>query len=93
MEIFTISFTQTPAAGFFPKLKRAGVRCPLDAWLHSASQLATCATRNDLRCLLREIRDVEYEHKPLLAATDKVLNGTKSGSVVPRPLAPCSVLC
>ena len=77
MEIFTIGFTQTPAAEFFGKLKAAGVRRLLDVRLNNTSQLAAYAKRDDLKFFLRAIVDAEYEHEPLLAPTQEMLDEYK----------------
>jgi uncharacterized protein (DUF488 family) len=77
MEIFTIGFAQTPAAEFFGKLKRAGVRRLLDVRLNNTSQLAAYAKRDDLAYFLRAICDAEYEHEPLLAPTQEMLDAYK----------------
>ena len=77
MEIFTIGFAQTPAAEFFGKLKRAGVRRLLDVRLNNTSQLAAYAKRDDLKFFLRAICDADYEHEPLLAPTQAMLDAYK----------------
>ena len=77
MEIFTIGFAQTPAAEFFAKLKRAGVRRLVDVRLNNTSQLAAYAKRDDLRFFLREICDADYEHEPMLAPTQEMLDAYK----------------
>jgi uncharacterized protein (DUF488 family) len=77
MEIFTIGFAQTPAAEFFGKLKQAGVGRLLDVRLNNTSQLAAYAKRDDLKYFLREICDAEYEHEPLLAPTQEMLDAYK----------------
>jgi uncharacterized protein (DUF488 family) len=77
MEIFTIGFAQTPAAEFFGKLKRAGVRRLLDVRLNNTSQLAAYAKRADLEFFLREICGADYEHEPLLAPTQAMLDAYK----------------
>jgi uncharacterized protein (DUF488 family) len=77
MEIFTIGFTQTPAAEFFGKLNRAGVRRLLDVRLNNTSQLAAYAKRDDLAYFLRAICDADYEHAPLLAPTQEMLDAYK----------------
>ncbi len=77
MEIFTIGFTQTPAAEFFGKLKRAGVRRLLDVRLNNTSQLAAYAKRDDLQFFLREMCGADYEHDPLLAPTQTMLDAYK----------------
>jgi len=77
MEIFTIGFAQTPAAEFFGKLKGAGVRRLLDVRLNNTSQLAAYAKRDDLKFFLRAICDAQYEHEPLLAPTQEMLDAYK----------------
>ncbi|MCI0332340.1 MAG: DUF488 domain-containing protein [Planctomycetes bacterium] len=77
MEIFTIGFAQTPAAEFFGKLKRAGIGRLLDVRLNNTSQLAAFAKRDDLQFFLREICGVRYEHEPLLAPTQPMLDAYK----------------
>jgi uncharacterized protein (DUF488 family) len=77
MEIFTIGFAQTPAAEFFAKLKRSRVRRLLDVRLNNTSQLAAYAKRDDLRFFLGEICGAEYEHEPLLAPTQDMLDAYK----------------
>jgi uncharacterized protein (DUF488 family) len=77
MEIFTIGFAQTPAAEFFGKLKQAGVRRLLDVRLNNTSQLAAYAKRDDLQFFLRAICDAAYEHEPLLAPTQDMLDAYK----------------
>jgi uncharacterized protein (DUF488 family) len=77
MEIFTIGFAQTPAAEFFGKLKRAGVRRLVDVRLNNTSQLAAYAKREDLKFFLRAICDADYEHEPLLAPTQDMLDAYK----------------
>jgi len=77
MEIFTIGFAQTPAAGFFGKLKHAGVRRLVDVRLNNTSQLAAYAKRDDLQYFLRAICDADYEHEPLLAPTQEMLDAYK----------------
>ena len=77
MEIFSIGFTQSPAAQFFGSLKQAGIRRLLDVRLNNTSQLAAFAKRDDLAFFLREICDAAYEHQPLLAPTQEMLDAYK----------------
>ncbi len=77
MEIFTIGFTKTPAAEFFGKLKQAGVKRLVDVRLNNTSQLAAYAKRDDLEFFLREICEARYEHEPLLAPTQEMLDNYK----------------
>jgi len=77
MEVYTIGFTQTTAAGFFGKLKQAGIRRVVDVRLNNVSQLAGFAKRDDLRFFLAEICGAEYVHEPRLAPTQELLDAYK----------------
>jgi uncharacterized protein (DUF488 family) len=77
MEIYTIGYTKTTAAGFFGKLKQAGVQRIIDVRLNNSSQLAGFAKRDDLRFFLAEICGAEYMHQPLLAPTQQILDAYK----------------
>jgi uncharacterized protein (DUF488 family) len=77
MEIFSIGFTQSSAAEFFGTLKRAGVQRLLDVRLNNTSQLAGFAKRDDLAYFLEEICGAAYEHEPLLAPTQPMLDAYK----------------
>jgi uncharacterized protein (DUF488 family) len=77
MEIYSIGFTQKPAAQFFGALKDAGIRRLLDVRLNNTSQLAAFAKRDDLAFFVREICGAAYEHEPLLAPTQEMLDAYK----------------
>lgn len=77
MEIFTIGFTQSSASHFFERLRKAGIRRLLDVRLNNRSQLAGFAKQDDLRYFLREICGADYEHEPLLAPTQEILDAYK----------------
>lgn len=77
MEIYTIGFTQTTAEHFFGRLKDAGVRRLLDVRLNNSSQLAGFAKAKDLPYFLKELVGAEYEHEPLLAPTQELLDTYK----------------
>ena len=77
MEIYSIGFTQKSAAQFFNSLKDAGIRRLLDVRLNNTSQLAAFAKRDDLAFFLREICGAAYEHEPLLAPTQEILDAFK----------------
>jgi uncharacterized protein (DUF488 family) len=79
MEIYSIGFTQSSAAQFFGTLKQAGIHRLLDVRLNNTSQLAAFAKRDDLAFFLREICGAEYEHEPLLAPTQEMLDSYKKG--------------
>jgi uncharacterized protein (DUF488 family) len=77
MEIFTIGFTQTTAEDFFGRLKSHRIERLLDVRLNNRSQLAGFAKRNDLAYFLRELVGAEYEHAPLLAPSQEILDAYK----------------
>ena len=77
MEICTIGFTQTTAQHFFERLSAAGVERLLDVRLNNSSQLAGFAKAKDLPYLLRELVGASYEHQPLLAPTQELLDAYK----------------
>jgi uncharacterized protein (DUF488 family) len=77
MNVFTIGFTKRTAADFFGVLRRAGIRRLLDVRLNNSSQLAGFTKASDLPFFLKEICDAEYQHEPLLAPTQEMLDGYK----------------
>ena len=77
MEIYTVGFTRKSAAEFFELLKARGIRRLIDVRLNNVSQLAGFSKRDDLAYFLREIVGAEYEHEPLLAPTQELLDDFK----------------
>ena len=77
MEICTIGFTQTTAERFFARLADAGVERLLDVRLNNSSQLAGFAKAKDLPYFLHELVGATYEHQPLLAPTQALLDDYK----------------
>ena len=77
MEIYSIGFTQKSASEFFGTLKAYGIERLLDVRLNNTSQLAGFAKQADLAYFLREICGAEYEHEPLLAPTQDILDAFK----------------
>jgi uncharacterized protein (DUF488 family) len=77
MEIYSIGFTQKSAGEFFDALKTHGIERLLDVRLNNTSQLAGFAKQADLAYFLREICDCDYEHEPLLAPTQEILDAYK----------------
>lgn len=77
MEIYTTGFTKKTAEQFFESLRRAGIRRLLDIRLNNSSQLAGFSKRDDLAYFLRVICDAEYQHEPLLAPTQDMLDELK----------------
>jgi uncharacterized protein (DUF488 family) len=77
MEIYSIGFTQRSAEDFFGTLKSAGIQRLLDVRLNNTSQLAAFAKRDDLTYFLKAICNADYEHEPLLAPTQEMLDGYK----------------
>jgi uncharacterized protein (DUF488 family) len=77
VEIYTIGFTQTTAEHFFSRLAAARVERLLDVRLNNSSQLAGFAKARDLPYFLRELLGASYEHEPLLAPTQELLDQYK----------------
>lgn len=77
IDVTTIGFTKTSAAGFFERIKQAGVKKVVDVRLHNTSQLAGFAKADDLAYFLKQICGAEYVHQPLLAPTDDILKAYK----------------
>ena len=77
MEIYSIGFTQKSAAEFFGALKTHGIERLLDVRLNNTSQLAAFAKQADLAYFLSEICGAAYEHEPLLAPTQEMLDAFK----------------
>lgn len=83
MEIFTIGFTRTTAEDFFERLRSNRIERLLDVRLNNRSQLAGFAKRDDLAYFLRELVGAEYEHAPLLAPTQDILDEFKKRKEMP----------
>ena len=77
MEIYSIGFTQKSAGEFFGTLKAHGIERLLDVRLNNTSQLAGFAKQADLAYFLREICQCAYEHEPLLAPEQPLLDAFK----------------
>jgi uncharacterized protein (DUF488 family) len=77
MEIYSIGFTQRSAGSFFDALKAHGIERLLDVRLNNTSQLAGYTKQSDLPYFLREICGAAYEHEPLLAPTQEILDAFK----------------
>jgi uncharacterized protein (DUF488 family) len=77
MEIYSIGFTQKSAREFFGALKTHGIERLLDVRLNNTSQLAAFAKQADLAYFVEEICGAVYEHEPLLAPTQEILDSFK----------------
>jgi uncharacterized protein (DUF488 family) len=77
MEIYSIGFTKKSASEFFGTLKANGIERLLDVRLNNTSQLAGFAKQSDLPYFLNEICGIAYEHEPLLAPTQEILDAYK----------------
>jgi uncharacterized protein (DUF488 family) len=77
VEIYTIGFTQTTAERFFERLAGVGIGRLLDVRLNNTSQLAGFAKAKDLPYFLRKLVGADYEHEPLLAPTQELLDEYK----------------
>jgi uncharacterized protein (DUF488 family) len=83
VEIFTIGFTRTTAEDFFERLRSNRIERLLDVRLNNKSQLAGFAKRDDLAYFLRTLVGAEYEHAPLLAPTQDILDEFKKRKEMP----------
>lgn len=72
MTTYSIGFTKTDAAGFFGRLRDAGVRTVWDVRLQNTSQLAGFAKLPDLEFFLSEIGGIGYRHAPELAPSPEL---------------------
>lgn len=77
--LYTIGFTRLALAEFIGLLRGAGVDALVDVRLRNTSQLAGWAKRDDLAFILREGFGIAYEHVPLFAPTDELLDGYRDG--------------
>lgn len=77
MEIYSIGFTHKSAEEFFTALKKAGIRRLIDIRLNNTSQLAAFAKKDDLAYFLKVICRIEYQHEPLLAPSEEILDKYK----------------
>jgi uncharacterized protein (DUF488 family) len=77
VEIHTIGFTQTTAERFFTRLADARVERLLDVRLNNTSQLAGFAKAQDLPYFASRLVGATYEHEPLLAPTQDILDAYK----------------
>lgn len=77
MEIYSIGFTQKSAREFFGSLKAHGIERLLDVRLNNTSQLAAFAKQADLAYFVGKICGAAYEHEPLLAPTQEILDEYK----------------
>jgi uncharacterized protein (DUF488 family) len=77
VEIYTIGFTQTTAERFFTRLADAHVERLLDVRLNNTSQLAGFAKAQDLPFFARRLVGATYEHEPVLAPTQDILDAYK----------------
>ncbi len=73
IKLFTIGFAGKSAENFFNLLRNAGVRKVVDTRINNVSQLAGFAKGADLRFFVKEIGDMDYEHKVDLAPTKELL--------------------
>ena len=77
MEVYTTGFTKKRAAQFFGSLRQVNIQRLLDVRLNNSSQLAGFAKKEDLPFFLAEICHIEYQHEPLLAPTQDMLDAYK----------------
>jgi uncharacterized protein (DUF488 family) len=81
MKLFTIGFTQSSAADFFGRLKRAGVTRLIDVRLNRRSQLSGFAKEGDLAFFARALCGIETEAVPDLAPTAEMLSAYRASKI------------
>lgn len=81
MEVYTTGFTKKTAPEFFNALRNVGIQRLLDVRLKNSSQLSGFAKREDLSFFLKELCNAEYEHQPLLAPTQELLDAYKKNGL------------
>ena len=74
MRLYTIGFTKKSADAFFSAIRGSGANRVIDVRLNNVSQLAGFSKRDDLAYFLREICGIDYEHLPILAPTQELLD-------------------
>lgn len=77
MKLYTIGFTKKSASQFFETLRAADVARVVDVRLNNVSQLAGFAKKQDLAYFLERITAIQYQHAPLLAPTQQMLDSYK----------------
>ncbi len=79
--IYTIGFAGKSAEEFFDALEAHCIKRLVDVRLRNSSQLAGYTKRDDLAYFLRRIGRIKYEHEPLLATTDELLDAYRGKKV------------
>jgi uncharacterized protein (DUF488 family) len=74
VKLWTIGFTKKSAEEFFESLRASGAERIVDVRLHNTSQLSGFAKKPDLEYLLKHVAGLGYEHVPLLAPSDELLD-------------------
>jgi len=78
MRVCTIGSRGKSARGFFGLLRKAGVQKLLDIRRRNQSQLAGFTKGRDLAFFLEECFGISYEHVPLFAPSEELLDGFHS---------------
>ena len=72
MKLYTIGFTQKPAARFFGLLRDNGVERVVDIRLKPGGQLSGFAKKQDLVWFLERLNGADYLHLPILAPSAEI---------------------
>jgi uncharacterized protein (DUF488 family) len=75
--VYTIGFTKKSLEQFIALLRDAGVEWVIDVRLRNTSQLAGWSKYPDFAYLLHAGFEVGYEHQPVFAPTDELLDRYK----------------
>ena len=79
--LYTIGFAKKSAKQFFTLLKDNGVKTLIDVRLNNVSQLAGFTKKKDLHYFLKEICDINYDHRPEFAPTKEILDAYKKKEI------------
>lgn len=79
--LFTIGFAKKTAQEFFAILENNQVKTVIDVRLNNVSQLAGFTKKDNLEFFLKELCDIEYSHRPVLAPTKDILDAYKKNEI------------
>lgn len=79
--LYTIGFAKKSAREFFTALKDNRIKTIIDVRLNNVSQLAGFTKKKDLHYFLKEICDINYDHRPEFAPTKEILDAYKKKEI------------
>lgn len=79
--LYTIGFAKKSAREFFTTLKDNGIKTIIDVRLNNVSQLAGFTKKKDLHYFLKEICEINYDHRPEFAPIKEILDAYKKKEI------------